>query len=215
MNDQMNELENAWQWRYACKKFDPTKTIAAPQWQLLQKSLQMAPSSYGLQPYKFIVTQGKEFREKLKAASWNQTQVTDCSHYVIFVTKNKMTEDDVDRFISLTAQTRGTPVENLKGYRDMMVGHVVKGLTPEETLSWTRRQAYIAMGFLLQAAAELKIDSTPMEGIDAKVYDELLDLNKTPYRTVAAVALGYRHAEDGYQKAAKVRFPIKELVEIR
>jgi nitroreductase len=209
------QLEKAWNWRYACKKFDPTKKISGPDWAILQKSLQTAPSSYGLQPYKFILVENPTLRAKLKEVSWNQSQVTDCSHYLVLTSKSRMVEQDIEQFIGLTEKTRNLPAGAMKGYQDMMIGHVVKGLSAEQALSWTRRQVYIAMGFLLETAALMNIDSTPMEGLDGPSYDKILDLESTGYQTVAAVALGYRHTDDSYQHAPKVRRSLEDLIEVR
>lgn len=217
LGEQMDNtaLENSWKWRYATKKYDPTKKLSASDWMMIEKAIQYSPSSYGLQPYQFLRIEKPELREKLKAASWNQTQVTDASHFLVATTKSKITEDDVDRFIHLTAKTRGFPPENMKDYRNMMVNHVVKSFTPDQALSWSRRQVYIAIGFILQTAALLKIDATPMEGLDTNAYDDILGLKSTGYQSVAAVALGYRHPNDDYQKAAKVRFQKDELIQTR
>lgn len=212
MND---HVEESLKWRYACKKFDPTKKISDRDWTTLEHSLLKAPSSYGLQPYRFLLIQTPELREKLRAVSWNQTQVTDCSHYVVMITKSKVSAEDVNQFIELTAKTRSLPVEQFKGYRDLMIKNVVEGLTGDEPLNWTRRQAYIAMGFLLETAALLRIDTTPIEGLDPRAYDDILNLKGSGYQAVAAVALGYRHPEDAYQKAAKVRRAKTEILEVR
>lgn len=208
-------IESALQWRYACKKFDPTQKIAEQDWQLLLTSLRDAPTSYGLQPFRFMWVENPILREKLRTASWNQSQVTDASHFVVFTSKTKITEEDVDRFMELNSKIRGVGLETLKGYRDMILKNVVHGMTAEQSLEWTRRQAYIAMGFLLETAALLKIDTTPLEGLEPETYDSILGLGSTGYKTVAAVALGYRHPEDRNQKLAKVRYSLPELVEVR
>ncbi len=207
------ELLSALEWRYATKKFDATQKIPAEEWKALEQSLVMAPSSYGLQPWKFIVVQNPEVREKLKAASWNQTQVTDASHLVVLATKEKITEEDVQEFMNLNATVRGIPVENLKGYQDMIIGDLVKGPRSAIIGSWAQRQAYIAMGFVMESAAMLKIDTCPLEGLDPAAYDQILDLQGSGYKTVAAVALGYRHADDGYAKAKKVRFAKEKVIQ--
>ncbi len=207
------ELLSALEWRYATKKFDATKKIPAEEWKALEQSLVMAPSSYGLQPWKFIVVKNPEIREKLKAASWNQTQVTDASHLVVLASKEKITEEDVQEFMKLNASVRGMPVENLKGYQEMIIGDLVKGPRSAIIGSWAQRQAYIAMGFVMEAAAMLKVDTCPLEGLDPTAYDQILDLQGSGYKTVAAVAFGYRHAEDGYAMAKKVRYPAEKVIQ--
>lgn len=208
-------IETALKWRYACKKFDPSKKISEQDWRTLMTALRDAPSSYGLQPYRFTWVQNPGLREKLRTASWNQGQVTDASHFLVFTSKDQVTEAEVDRFMELNAKIRNLSLESLKGYRDMIMKNVVHGMSAEQSLEWTRRQAYIAMGFLLETAALLNIDTTPIEGLEPETYDAILDLAPTGYKTVAAVALGYRHSEDRNQNLAKVRYSIPELIEIR
>lgn len=203
------------EWRYAVKKFDATRKVSAEDWQVLGESLRLSPSSYGLQPWKFLIVQTPELRKKLRPVSWNQSQVEDCSHYVVFTTLREITEDYINRFIALTAKVRGADPAGMEGYRKMMVGNLVGPQHAPTTLAWTQRQAYIAMGNLMNAAALMAIDTCPIEGLDPKKYDEILGLDNTPFSTVAAVAVGYRHAEDKYQHAKKIRFCADEVLEIR
>ena len=214
-NKSLNQaLETAFDWRYAVKKFDPSRRISAADWKTLEDSLVKAPSSYGLQPWKFLVVENRDLREKLKPASWGQGQVTDASHFVVFLARDSVKEADVDKYLQRIAEVRGVAIESLEGFRAMMVNNLVKGLPAEKALPWTQRQAYIAMGFLLETAALLGIDSTPMEGFDPAAYDRLLGLEGSGWRTTAAVALGYRHEEDAYQKLKKVRFRNDDVVEV-
>jgi nitroreductase len=208
------KIEDAFNWRYACKKYDATKQISAADWQTLQDSLVKAPSSYGLQPWKVLVVENKDTREKLRKVSWDQAQVTDCSKFVVFITKDSLNEEYAQNYMQSIANTRGVATESLDGYKGMIVSNVVKGMTDEQLLSWSKRQAYIGMGFLLETAALLNIDSTPMEGLDPAEYDKMLGLEGTGYKTVCAVALGYRHKEDGYQHAKKVRIPKEEFIKV-
>ncbi len=211
---EQNQIIDSLNWRYATKKFDANKKISAPDWKVLSESLHLAPSSYGLQPWKFLVVQNKETLKKLTPLSWNQTQVEDCSHYIVFTTLNKVTEDHVKKFIAKTAEVRGQQPndQGLMAYQDMMIGDVVKGPRSEIGKWWSQRQSYIAMGFLMQTAALLKIDTCAMEGIDPKGYDDVLGLTGTGYETVAAVACGYRHSDDKYQTMKKVRFDTSDVI---
>lgn len=206
-------IMKALEWRYATKVFDSTKKISSEDWNTLSESLRLAPSSYGLQPWKFWIVQNSDLRKKLKDVSWNQSQVTDCSHFVVFTTKKKMLEADIEKFIETTAKTRGLSTDALKGYRDMMLGDIVKGPRSQIVETWAQRQAYIAMGFLMETAALLEIDACPMEGLDPKAYDKLLGLEGSEWATVAAVALGYRHGDDKYQALKKVRYPASEVLQ--
>ncbi|MFN9069002.1 MAG: NAD(P)H-dependent oxidoreductase [Bdellovibrionales bacterium] len=200
-------------WRYATKKFDSTKKIKENDWHTLSESLRLAPSSYGLQPWKFLVVQDKEKLKKLTPLSWNQTQVEDCSHYIVFTTLLKVSEDHVKKFINKTAEVRGVDPKTMQGYQDMMIGDVVKGPRSEIAKWWAQRQSYIAMGFLMETAALLKIDTCAMEGIDPSGYDKVLGLEGTGWGTVAAVACGYRHPDDKYQNMKKVRFDTPDIIQ--
>jgi nitroreductase len=199
-------------WRYAVKKFDPSRKIEPNLWSALEQSLVLSPSSYGLQLWNFLVVENPNLREQLRTVSWNQSQVTDASHYVVITARESVTPGDVDRHLRRVAEVRGIPLESLGGYRAGVMGDVVEGPRSAIAASWAQRQTYIAMGFLMLAAAEMRIDTCPMEGLDPARYDEILGLKGSPYRTVAAVALGYRHPEDKYASAKKVRFPAMEMI---
>lgn len=202
-------------WRYAVKRFDPNKKISEGDWHALTESLRLTPSSYGMEPWRFLVIQKPELREKLKAVSWKQSQVTDASHFVVFVTKEVVTESDVDGYLERVVKARGSTLESLEGLKTMLMKNLVAGMTPDESLHWSQRQSYIAMGFLMETAALMKIDTTPMEGLDPREYDRILGIEGSGWRTVAAVALGYRSVEDKYQTAKKVRCTSDEIIEYR
>jgi nitroreductase len=213
MNPISNEqLLEALNWRYATKRFDASKKIPADTWQTLERALILTPTSYGLQPYKFIVMTDAEKRAELLAHSWNQRQVVDCSHYVVFTAKTKMTEMDIDRLIQRTAEMRKISVESLTAYRGMMLGDVVHGSRGKISHEWATRQTYIALGNLMTSAAVLGIDACPMEGIVPSEYDRVLNLHNTGYATVVACALGYRAESDKYAALPKVRFEASDLI---
>lgn len=199
-------------WRYAAKKMDSSKKIPQQDWKTLEESLVLSPSSYGLQPWRFLVVQNQELRKQLRAVSWNQSQVEDCSHFVVFTTRPEMNEKDIQKHIDRIAHVRGVPPESLDAYKNGMIGDVVKGPRAQVIKWWAQRQSYIAMGFLMETAALLNIDTCAMEGLDPAAYDSILKLEGTDYRTVAAVACGYRHSEDKYQSMKKVRFDAKDIV---
>lgn len=204
MNNEI--LETALNWRYAVKRFDPSRKISNSDWKSLRESLLKAPSSFGLQPWKFFVIESPALREQLKAVSWNQTQVTDASHYVVFAAKESVTDEDIEKYLKLTAETRGLSMQALQGFKDMLTGFAHGALADKTTsLGWAQRQTYIALGFLLEAAALLNIDATPMEGFDPAAYGKLLKLEGTGYQAVVSAALGYRHADDSFQQLKKVR----------
>lgn len=209
-----NEIKSALDWRYATKRFSADKKIPEADWQVLQEALVKAPSSYGLQPWKFLVVQNPEIREKLKPVSWNQTQVTDASHYVVFLYKEKLDVEHIEKYIHRLVEVRQVSEESVAGYKDMMITNLVKGPRSQTIDVWAQRQSYIAMVFLMETAALLKIDSCPLEGIEPKEYDKILNLEGTGWKTIAAVALGYRHDEDKYQSTPKVRFPAENVVKL-
>jgi nitroreductase len=206
------DLLKALNWRYATKAFDPARTIPTETWNALEQSLVLAPSSYGLQPWRFVVVTSPEVKAKLRPVSWNQSQVTDCSHLVVFAAKEQMSEEHVDHFVARTAEVRKVTVESVAGYRNMMVSDVVKGPRSAMAFEWAARQCYIAFGQLMTSAAVLGVDACPLEGIDPAKYDEILGMPGTGYKVIAACAVGYRAAGDKYATLAKIRFPTDEVI---
>lgn len=201
-------------WRYATKTFDSSKKISDQDWNLFADAICLTPTSYGLQPVKALLVQNPEKRKELRAVSWNQSQVEDCSHFVVLATLKKVNEEWVKRYVSRISEVRGVPTEQLKAYEDMMMGDIVRGPRSETAHFWAQRQAYITMGFLLETAALRGIDACPMEGLDPVQYDKILGLSGSDFATVAAVALGYRSAADNYQHLKKVRFKPEQLIEV-
>lgn len=210
-----NELLTQLRWRYATKRFDATRTIPADTWSALEQALLLAPSSFGLQPWKFVVVTTPALRQQLRAASWGQAQVTDASHYVVFAGLRTTTEADVDRFLQCQSQVRGTPLDSMAGYRKVLVDFLAKGWASKDLAAWNARQGYIALGQLMTAAAMLGVDTCPMEGIDMAAYDRILGLDGSRYTTLCGCAAGYRASDDKYATAAKVRFPLDEVIERR
>jgi nitroreductase len=210
----LQQLLKALEWRYATKVFDANRIIPAEVWSALEKTLVLTPSSYGLQPYQFLIVQDPAKRAALLPHSWGQKQVVDCSHFVVFTARTEMKEADVDRFIKRSSEVRGVPAESLAAYRGMMLGDVVNGPRGKIAHEWAARQCYIALGNLMTAAAVLGVDACPMEGLNPPEYDKILGLNGTSYKTVVACALGYRAAGDKYASLAKIRYAAAELVKV-
>jgi nitroreductase len=208
------DLLSALTWRYATKKFDPSKTIVAETWSALEDALVLTPSSYGLQPWKFLIVTSPKLKAELQPLSWNQAQVTDCSHYVVFTIKKNLTAADVDRFVARTAAVRNASVESITGYRNIMVSDVVHGARSFNVNEWATRQTYIALGNFMTSAALLGVDTCPMEGIEPVKYDKALNLHETGYTTVVACAAGYRAEDDKYADLAKVRFAKSDVIEL-
>jgi nitroreductase len=205
-------LLDALQWRYATKKFDAAKKIPTATWTALEQALVLAPSTFGIQPWKFIVVQDPALRKQLSAASWGQTQPVDCSHYVVFALRQNLTAADVDRYVGRIAAVRGGTPEGLKGYRDIMVGATDKARAGGTLDAWMARQVYIALGQFMAAAALLGVDACPMEGLEPPKYDEILGLAEPGFTTLCACAAGYRAADDKYATAPKVRFATGDVV---
>ena len=198
-------------WRYATKTFDSARTIPAETWKALEEALILSPSSFGLQPWKFIVITDKTVREKLLPHSWGQTQVTQCSHYVVFAAMTKIDEAYIDANLARTAEVRGITTESLAGFRKMLTGTLIHGGygTPE----WAARQAYIALGNFMTSAALLQIDTCPMEGFVPAEYDKILGLSAKGLASIVCCAAGYRSADCKYASLPKVRFPASAVIE--
>lgn len=208
-----HELLEALSWRYATKHFDPDKKIPTNIWKILEKVLILSPSSYGLQPYKFLVVQNHELRKKLTACSWKQPQIEDCSHLVVFLAKKIMTKSYIENYIKLIAETRDISIASLEEYKNMMINSLVNG--DKDIPNWAAKQAYVALGNLLTSAALLGIDACPMEGVNSEKYDEILGIGDSNYSAICVCALGFRSAKDKSQNLKKVRFNESHLVEFR
>ena len=207
-----DSLINQLQWRYATKAFDPAKKIAAAEWAVLEQALILSPSSYGMQPYKFLVITDPATREKLVPASWNQRQPADCSHYVVFAVRTSNTEAEVDEYMARIAEVRGGSADALGGFKKILVADVVDGERGKMATEWAARQAYIALGNFMTAAALVGIDTCPMEGFVPPQYDEILGLREKGLTAAVACAAGYRSADDKYATLPKVRFPASKLI---
>lgn len=204
----LNSLEN----RYAVKKFDAQKKIDAKTWQTLEKSLVLTPSSYGLQPWKFMVITNLELRQQLTKISWNQKQVEDCSHYVVFLGKTSVDENYIQQYIDAIAATRNIAASSMDPYKKMMVGDLVNGPRSKVIAEWAARQCYIALGSFMTTAALLGVDTCPMEGIQPDLYDDALDLKNSGYKTLVTCAAGYHAADDHYKLQKKVRFNLDQMI---
>lgn len=199
-------------WRYATKKFDNTKKLSKEQTSILKQIISLTPSSYGLEPYKALLITDSKIREELKKVSWNQSQVTDCSHYVVFLYKTIITEKDVENYIERVAKTRNMDKSNLTGYKDMMIGDLVKGPRSKYIKEWAKNQSYIALGNTMTALSTLSIDACPLEGFDPESYNKILKLEKEGFYPSVALAVGFRAKDDSYANLKKVRTPEKELI---
>jgi len=206
-----NFIENQ-QWRYATKKFDANKKIATSDLEALKTAVQLSTSSYGLQLYKVFIIENPEIRSKLQPVSWGQSQIVDASHLFVFANYVDVTAAHIEEYIENMASTRGVSKEDLQGYSDFMKGNIVP-LPVEQKAIWTSKQTYLALGNLINAAAELKIDVTPMEGFQAEQYNEILGLTDKNLNASLVATIGYRHDDDATQHYTKVRKPLEKLFE--
>ena len=200
----MNKIIEDLNWRYATKKYDKTKKISAEDFNTIKESLRLSPSSYGLQPLKYIVIENKELREELKIHSFNQSQITDASHMIVFCSFIDIKENHIDQYIENIAKTRSQEIEKIVGFGDYMK----KEIFPMDKIllaNWNSKQAYIALGQVLHTCASLRIDATPMEGFKADKFDEILGLTEQNFKSILVCAFGYRSSDDTNSSLKKVR----------
>ena len=208
------ELLHQLKWRYATKEFDSSKTIPADVWESIEESLVLTPSSFGLQPWKFICIQDQATKESLLEHSWHQRQVTDCSHMVVLCAKNDMTTADIDAWLDRLCEARGVTRDSLEGYAGMMTGFFAQ-MSPEQISAWAKNQVYIALGQLMASAALLGVDACPMEGIVPPEYDRILGIDGSAYSTSVGCAMGYRSESDKYAEIPKVRYDANQVIDHR
>jgi nitroreductase len=207
-----DQLLAALNWRYATQKFDPARKIDATTWSALEQALVLAPSSFGAQPWKFVVVDDSAVRERLMAASWGQRQVVDASHLVVFTLRKDLNAAHLDRHVARVAEVHAVGLETLEKFRSGL-HKAVNGARTGGTLdAWQSRQVYIALGQFMTAAAVLGVDTCPMEGLSAAKYDDILGLTGTGFTTLCACPAGYRAGDDKYATLPKVRFPASDVV---
>ncbi|WP_121667127.1 NAD(P)H-dependent oxidoreductase [Mesonia aquimarina] len=197
-------------WRYATKRYEETKKVSEKDLATIKKALQLSASSYGLQPYEIFVVEDSEIRKKLRKESWDQPQITESSQLFVIASYTEVTQQHLDNYIENISVTRNIPEENLEQLKSMIQNTTLQ-LPPDQQKIWAAKQAYIALGNLLSAAADLKIDATPMEGFSPQAYDEILNLNEKGLTTAVIAAIGYRSEEDQTQHLKKVRKSNEEL----
>ncbi len=206
----MNQFIESQNWRYATKQFDATKKISLSNLEILKEAVRLSASSMGLQPYKVLVVDDPTLRTQILPAAYGQKQVVDASHLFVFASEYQVGETEIDSYMATIAATRGINTEALAGFRTMVVNSVTKmdEITKE---NWTAKQVYLALGNLLNAAADLRIDATPMEGFNPSAVNNILGLQEKGLHAVALAAIGYRHVDDKQQHLIKVRKSQTEL----
>lgn len=206
----MNTFLDHQNWRYATKKFDAAKKITTEDLNTLKEAIRLSSSSYGLQPYKVIIVENPELRAKIQPSAWGQSQIVEASHLIVFANETNIGDSAIDSYLKNISEIRNTPIEALNGYGDFMKSKILS--LPEDAKNiWTAKQTYLALGNLLNAAAELKIDATPMEGFVPDEVNEILGLDKLGLNATLIATLGYRHDEDTTQHYKKVRKSNEEL----
>jgi len=196
-------LVNKLNWRYATKRMNGTKV---PQEKIdkILEAIRLAPTSFGLQAFKVLVIEDKALREQIFNEACQQPQIKEASHVLVFAANKKVTQEQVDEYMQLIATTRGIPVDALAGFKSAFDGVIAS--TAEQNFTWTARQAYIAFGVGIAAAALEDVDATPMEGFSNEALDKILGLSEQNLGSTTILTLGYRdEANDQLAKAAKVR----------
>ena len=208
----MSDLIQKLQWRYATKKFNPSKVVPQEKLDKILEAIRLTATSSGLQPYEVLVVTNKEIREKIKPVAWNQGQITDASHLLVFAAWDNYTAERINKMFDLTNDVRGFKNEGWENYRNMLLS-TYPTRDAEVNFQHAARQAYIALGTALVAAAEEQVDSTPMEGFDPAAVDEILGLRAKGLRSVVILPLGYRVAEgDWLVNLKKVRRPSDDFI---
>jgi len=199
-------------WRYATKKMNPAKAVPQDKLDRIVEAIRLSASSSGLQPYELFVVTNPEVREKIKAIAWNQAQVTEGSHLLVFAAWDNYTAERINTMFDLTNDERGFKNEGWENYRQMLLKNY-PARDAEVNFQHAARQAYIGLGTALIAAAEEQVDATPMEGFDPAALDEILGLKARGLRSVVILPLGYREeAGDWLVSLKKVRRPIGQFV---
>jgi nitroreductase/dihydropteridine reductase len=191
----MSDVISNLTWRYATKKYDSSQVVAQDKVDVILEAIRLTATSSGLQPFEVMVVTNNALREQIKPHAWNQSQITDCSHLLVFAAWDNYTAERINQMFDLTNDIRGFKNEGWENYRAMLL-NTYPQRDAETNYQHAARQAYIGLGSALIAAAELKVDSTPIEGFDPLKVDEILGLTAKGLRSVVLLPLGYR-ADDG------------------
>jgi len=204
------ELIKNLQWRYAVKKYS-NELVSEDNIDQIIEAINLSASSCGIQPYRLFVITNSEIRQRLAAGSFN-TQIQASSHLLVFAALNKITSEYIADYVTMMEEQRNLENGALIEFKDTLISYF-STQTPDQNAIWSSKQAYIGLGTALIAAAELKIDATPMEGFDPKVFDEVLSLSEKGLHASVILSLGYRDTSNDYLASMpKVRLPINEFV---
>lgn len=199
-------------WRYATKRYDTEKTVSDESISIIKEALRLVPTSYGLQPLKFILIKDYSLRNDLLHYSYNQKSIIESSHLIVIASLKDVPTQEIDDYIENTAITRDIPIDQLSNYSNFLK-KTFSSLSAEQKTTWAQKQAYIALGVLLDVCAQLKIDATPMEGFDIDGYDKTLHLTEKGLSATLVIPIGFRHSEDVTQHWKKVRKSTDDLFE--
>jgi nitroreductase/dihydropteridine reductase len=198
------------QWRYATKRYI-NQSVPEPQIETLLETIRLSATSLGMQPFEVYDIRSTEIREQMRLAASNQPQLTEASHVFVFAVWTHVTEEMVDAYLNFVAVTRNREISQLEGFRKSILGFL-GNKTNEEIIKWSSNQAYIALGKAMVAAAQMRIDSTPMEGFNRSQVDDILDLRSKNLHASVILTVGYRDVEnDPIVNAPKVRKPIHQI----
>jgi nitroreductase/dihydropteridine reductase len=199
-------------WRHAAKAYDSTKKVSQEDLDKILEAARLAPTSSGLQPFRLIVVENQYLKEKMVSGAFNPEVMRDCSHVLVFAAWDSYSNEKIDKVYDHHTDVRDLPQGRFSSYTDM-IKDLYNAQTPEQHFAHTARQTYIALGLAMAQAAELKIDSTPAEGFNNDVVDEILELKKLGLKSVSLLYLGYRDAEnDWLSHMKKVRIPMEEFI---
>lgn len=206
------DLIKALQWRYATKKMDPSRAVPEDKVERILEAIRLAPTSSGLQPYEVLVVTNPEIRARIQPVAWNQAQVTEGSHLLVFAAWDHYTAERINAMFDYTNEVRNFRSEGYENYRQMLLG-MYPQREPEQNFQHAARQAYIGLGAAVIAAAAEAVDCTPMEGFDDAAVDEILGLRARGLRSVVLLPLGYRQADgDWLVNLQKVRWPREKFI---
>jgi nitroreductase len=203
--------QNYLNWRYATKKFDTSKEVAAADLDYILAAGNLAATSYGLQPFKIVVVTNPEMKKALVPHAYNQEHIGENSALLVLAARTDIDADFITEYTNRIETTRGLPAGAVDGYKDMMVGHLTS-LPTEARIVWAQKQAYIALGSMMIAAAEKEIDSCPMEGFDPAAFNEVLGLAAHNLQATVLLPIGFRSSEDATQEYKKVRHSLADIV---
>lgn len=199
-------------WRHAVKAYDSTQKVSKENLETILESARLAPTSSGLQPFRVIVVENQELKEKMMKGALNPEVMRDCSHVLVFAAWDSYSETKIDKVYDHHTDVRDLPRGRFASYTDK-IKSLYNAQTPEQHFNHTARQTYIALGLAMAQAAELKIDSTPAEGFSNEVVDEILGLRDLGLKSVTLLYLGYRDLENDYlSHMKKVRIPMEEFI---